>query len=187
MIWLLRNTPNILTALRLAAAPALVLLLLNADYDAALAVFVFAGLSDAADGYLAKRFKLTTRFGRYLDPAADKLLMLAAFVTLTHLAIVPFWLTALVIARDLAIVLGVGLARMMALPLRVVPLFVGKVSTVVQVSYIALVLLILAAGLDWPRTALAAAAIAGAATAVSGIAYAQLWFRALARSGSTAA
>ena len=116
---LLRQAPNILSALRVVAAPIAAVLILDGIDVAALCVFVFAGLSDAADGYLAKRFALTSRFGAWLDPAADKLLMLASFVTLTMVGAVPLWLTVLVIGRDLAIVLGVGLARLLEAPLRI--------------------------------------------------------------------
>ena len=80
----------------------------TASAVAALCVFVFAGLSDALDGFLAKRFALTSRFGAWLDPAADKLLMLASYVALTMVGAVPLWLTALVIGRDVAIVAGVA-------------------------------------------------------------------------------
>ena len=72
---LLRHLPNLLTTLRLAAAPATAGLLAAGHFSAALALFVFAGLSDAADGFLAKRFGLSTPLGRFLDPLADKALM----------------------------------------------------------------------------------------------------------------
>lgn len=181
MTGFLRNIPNILTGLRLACAPALALLLLWGHERAALAVFIFAGLTDAADGWLAKRFHLATRFGRYLDPAADKLLMLFAFVALTSMGATPLWLTAVVIARDIAIVGGIALAKYLALPLRVAPLPIGKISTAVQVGYIALVLVVLAFDLDWPQTAAFAGVVAGAFTIASWLAYGQLWLRAAAR------
>ncbi|HXL99842.1 MAG TPA: CDP-alcohol phosphatidyltransferase family protein [Rhizomicrobium sp.] len=181
MIWFLRNIPNILTALRLACAPALALLLLWAHQSAALAVFVFAGLTDAADGWLAKRFHLATRFGRYLDPAADKLLMLFAFVALTAMGVTPLWLTVVVIARDAAIVGGIVVAKSLALPLRVVPLPIGKISTAVQVAYIALVLVVLAFDLDWPQISAFAAVVTGAFTIASWLAYGQVWLKAAAR------
>lgn len=139
----LRQTPNILSGMRLILAPIAAWLILN-EYDvAALCVFIFAGLSDAADGYLARNFGLASRFGAFLDPLADKLLMLASYLSLTAAGAVPVLLTALVIGRDIVIVAGVGLARVLALPLEVKPLLVGKLSTVAQVLYIALVLLLL--------------------------------------------
>ncbi len=133
----MRHIPNILTALRLAAAPATAWLLVIGNYTAAFGFFVFAGLSDAADGYLAKRYSLSTRFGRILDPAADKALMLAAFATLSYLGDVPVWLTALVIGRDIFIVTGIGVLMLLGTPVRIAPLLIGKLSTALQVLYIA--------------------------------------------------
>lgn len=181
MTRVLRNLPNILTGLRLFAAPALAFLIIGGAYNAACGVFVFAGLSDAADGFLAKRFGLATRFGRYLDPAADKLLMLLTFMTLTWMGIAPLWLAVLVIGRDAAIVIGLLLARFLVMPVTVEPIILGKLSTAVQIFYIALMLVMLAAGLDWPQVAKAVAYVTGAVTIVSWLAYAQIWFRALAR------
>jgi cardiolipin synthase (CMP-forming) len=183
---LLRNIPNFLTALRLAASPALVALLWRGHDYAALIVFAFAGLTDAADGYLAKRYSLQTRFGRYLDPAADKLLMLASFVTLTLLGVTPLWLTVLVIARDAAIVLGIGLAHLWALPVRATPSFLGKVSTAVQVVYVGIMLVLLTFDIE-VQTLVDFAQIAVAAfTLASGLGYAQIWLRAATHSRRTA-
>lgn len=181
-----RHLPNILTALRMCAAPLTAYLILRAQYAPALSVFIFAGLSDVLDGYLARRMEYSSRFGVYLDPAADKLLMLASFVTLTMIHAIPFWLTALVIGRDLAIVMGVGLARLFSLPLEVAPLNIGKASTVIQVGYVAMVLLLLALGSDMPDVVLAGAIAAGAVTVASWLAYAQLWLRAFALGRRTA-
>lgn len=175
----LRQIPNLLTALRLAAAPVFAALLMSGHDRAALGIFAFAGLSDAADGFLARHFGLTTRFGHYLDPAADKLLMLAAFLTLAALGLSPWWLTVLVIARDVAIVLAVLLAYLISLPLRIQPLFIGKVNTVVQVSYIGLVLIIPVFGIDAAQIPEWAALLTAAFTLLSWFAYAGLWFGAL--------
>lgn len=101
--------PNALTVGRILTVPPLVFLLLVGAYPAALAVAVFAGLSDLLDGWLARRFGWQTRFGSLADPAADKLLMTAGYLTLAWLGFLPVWLVALVIFRDLVIVLG-GLA-----------------------------------------------------------------------------
>lgn len=178
---LLRHLPNFLTGLRLAAAPTLAFLLVSGLDRAALGVFAFAGLSDAADGFLAKRFGLATRFGRLLDPAADKLLMVAAFVTLTMLGIAPLWLTLLVIGRDAAIVAGIVLARLVSLPLRIEPLLVGKASTAIQIAYIALALLLLTFGLGWPQGERFAADATALLTGVSWVAYAGVGLEALSR------
>lgn len=175
----LRHLPNLLTGLRLASAPAVALLLIGGNDRAALGIFALAGLSDAADGFLAKRFGFATRFGRYLDPAADKLLMLASFVTLTMLRVAPFWLTAIVIGRDAAIILGVVIVVLLDLPVMVTPLFVGKLSTACQIGYVALALILLSAGLDWPVLLRAAGIATAAATLVSWLGYGRVLFTAL--------
>jgi cardiolipin synthase (CMP-forming) len=177
----LRQAPNILSALRLVAAPIAAWLILNEKDVAALCVFVAAGLSDAADGFLAKKFGLASRFGAWLDPAADKLLMLASFVTLTIVKQVPWQVTALVIGRDIAIVLGVLLAKLLALPLEVKPLMAGKISTVVQVLYIALVLLLMCLHEAPPLARNIGVAMVTFFTAWSFLAYGVLWLRCATR------
>lgn len=183
---MLKHLPNLLTGLRLAAAPALALLLFAGADRAALGVFAFAGLSDAADGFLAKRFGFATRFGRFLDPVADKLLMFASFVTLSLMNVTPLWLTALIIARDLAIVFGILVARVLALPIRVEPLLIGKASTAVQIVYVALALVLLTFGMHWTLLENIAADMTAIVTAASWLAYAGVGARALARRRSTA-
>jgi len=183
---LLRHLPNFLTALRLFAAPLTAYFIWNDRDIAALCVFAFAGLSDVLDGYLARRFSPGSRFGVYLDPAADKVLMLASFVTLTMIGAVPFWLTALVIGRDIAIVVGVALAWMFSLPVQVAPLNIGKASTVVQVCFIGLVLLLLALNTDQSNMIFAATIATAAVTIASWLAYGQLLLRALAVGRRTA-
>lgn len=179
---MLRHLPNLLTLLRLLAAPLTAFLVLKGLDKAALGVFVFAGLSDAADGYLAKRLSPGSRFGVYLDPAADKLLMLASFITLTriHSEIAPLWLTAIVIGRDVAIILGLLVARLLALPLHVAPLTIGKASTAVQVGFVALALFVLAFDIAAPRLMMAAAVAAATLTVASWIGYTQVLVKAFA-------
>ena len=177
----LRQAPNLLTGSRLVCAPLLALLLMRGHDTAALCVFVFAGLTDAADGYLAKRYNLASRLGRYLDPAADKLLMLACFLTLTRLGVTPLWLTVLVIARDVIIVCAIVLAHYLALPLRIAPSLLGKISTAAQVCYVGSMLVLLAFTIAWPMLAYGAALVAGALTLASWLNYAALWLQALAR------
>ncbi|MBS0275276.1 MAG: CDP-alcohol phosphatidyltransferase family protein [Proteobacteria bacterium] len=186
MTFLLRNIPNFLTALRLAASPALAALLWRGHDYAALIVFAIAGATDALDGYLAKRFNLQSRFGRYMDPAADKLLMLTSFLALTVLGVTPVWLTALVIARDAAIVLGIGLAHLLSLPLRATPSLLGKVSTAVQVTYVGVMLLLLTFDIHAPVLINFAQIAVAAFTLASGLGYAQIWLRAATHARRTA-
>ncbi len=183
MSGLFKHVPNLLTGLRLASAPAVALLLIGRNDGWALGIFALAGLSDAADGFLAKRFGFATRFGRYLDPAADKLLMLASFFTLTMMGVAPLWLTAIVIGRDLAIILGVVLVVLLDLPVNVQPLFVGKLSTACQIGYVAFALVLLSFGIKWP-VALAVAGVAtAAATLLSWLAYGQILLMAIWKRG----
>lgn len=175
---LLRHLPNVLTALRLAAAPLTAYLILNGHGVEALVVFVLAGLSDALDGFLARRYSLTTQFGGFLDPAADKLLMLAALLSLSAIQAVPLWLAVLIIARDIAIVLAVLVAFIFSLPIRMQPLAIGKASTVVQICYICLLLLLLAFDLVVPEVTQGAAIVTGAVTLASWAAYALVWLKA---------
>lgn len=179
MTALLRNIPNLLTAIRVVLAPLTAYLLLHHHDLAALIVFACAGASDALDGFLARRFGLVSRFGEYLDPAADKLLMLACFVTLAMMHLTPLWLTALVIGRDVAIVVGVGIAWLFNLPVKIEPLVVGKASTVVQVGYIGLVLLLLTFDVGMPVLAEAAGIIAAGFTLMSWFSYGQLLLKAV--------
>ncbi|HJW41273.1 MAG TPA: CDP-alcohol phosphatidyltransferase family protein [Rhizomicrobium sp.] len=176
----LRQVPNALTAIRTVLAPLTAYLILLDRNLAALSVFAFAGASDALDGFLARRFGLVSRFGEYLDPAADKLLMLASFVTLTVVHQVPLWVTAIVIGRDVAVVIGVVLAHLLSLPLKVAPLLIGKANTVVQVCYVALMLLMLTLHVDMPALAVAGAVTSAAFAIASLLAYAQLLLRAIA-------
>lgn len=171
--------PNLLTGLRLVLSPALALLTLSGRYGEAFAVFLFAGASDVADGYLAKRFGLATTLGRILDPAADKILMLLSFLALMAIGVAPVWLTALVIGRDLAIVLGAGVAWMLDLPMRIAPLPLGKATTAMQIAYIALMLMFLLTGFSDPQMAAGMAIAVAVVTLASGLNYAAIWLRAL--------
>jgi cardiolipin synthase len=179
MTVLLRHVPNLITMLRLAAAPMTAGLLVAGHFNAAFGLFAFAGLSDAADGFLAKRFNLASRLGRFLDPAADKALMLAAFVTLAMLDDVPVWLAVTVIARDLLILLGLAFALALRAPVTVQPLFLGKVCTALQVLYIGWHLAALA--FDWPSDAVAPADayLVAVVAWVSGLAYFGVWLKSM--------
>lgn len=186
MTTILRHLPNVITTMRLAAAPATAGLLAAGHFNAALGLFAFAGLSDAADGFLAKRFNFGSRLGRILDPAADKALMLVLFVTLAALGNVPIWLSATVVARDAAIVGGLAVAVVWRAPIRVQPLLIGKLCTALQVVYIGWHLAALAfefpANMLAPGDAYAVAAIAW----LSGFAYLAMLIKAM-RSRSRAA
>jgi len=186
MMRVLRHVPNALTAFRLFAAPALALVLAEGHAAAGFVLFALAGLSDAIDGYLAKRLASPSRFGAFLDPAADKLLMLVAFLMLTRLGITPIWLTTIVIGRDVAIVIGLLVGLALALPLTIAPLPIGKASTVVQVSYVGLMLFLHALQVNLQTVRSAGEVVVAAVTVLSWLAYGQLLLRAFSLRRRTA-
>lgn len=148
---MLAQIPNLLTLLRIAACPVLVLLLRDHGYALALAVFLAAGITDGLDGYIAKRFNCESGLGAILDPIADKLLIASAYIMLAVLEHIPFYLLVTVMFRDLVIVVGylVLLALGDEVPMK--PTYLSKVNTCVQ---IALVIAVLLAQADLSRIAL---------------------------------
>lgn len=128
------NLPNLITLGRLLAVPLIVWLMLDGRFGAAFWVFVLAGLSDGLDGLLAKRYAWETALGRYLDPLADKALLMSIYVTLGLQGFVPTWLAVIVVSRDLAIIAGVLLAHTLARPVAIRPLPASKVNTVAQIT-----------------------------------------------------
>ena len=170
----LSHLPNVITLARVALVPVLILLLKEQDYTAALIVFVIAGLSDALDGYLAKRLNVQSRLGAVLDPAADKLLLVSTYVMLTVLGHIPFWLVLVVAFRDLLIVGGYLLYTSHAGPVKMRPSFVSKLNTFLQITLVTVILAQQAAGLAWlPAEALIYAVLAS--TVLSGAHYLWLW------------
>ena len=171
------NLPNALSLGRLLAVPVIVWLLLREAYVGAFVVFALAGISDAIDGYIAKQFGMDTEIGRFLDPIADKTLLVSIYITLGHQEILPVWLVILVVSRDLLIVGGALLAYTMSQPMRPTPLFISKINTVLQISLAATVLgdVAFQAGLAMPAAALMYAV--AASTALSGARYLVNWIR----------
>lgn len=177
---MIRHLPNIVSALRLLAAPFAGWLILAGQDTASLVVFALAGGSDAVDGFIARRWGVVSRFGAWLDPVADKLLMLFCFTALWCIEAAPFWLVFLVIARDIGIAAGWLMIRLVPLKVATGPLPAGKASTVVQVLYVFAILLMLAFDIDAPRLARLLAAACGIATLLSAAAYAGVFLRGVA-------
>jgi cardiolipin synthase len=105
------------------------------EYLVALGLFMFAGLSDGVDGYLAKRFNWTSELGKFLDPLADKLLLVTVFVEAAWMGLAPWWLTSAVVARDVLIALGALAYRLLIGPLRGRPTISSKINTLMQLLY----------------------------------------------------
>jgi cardiolipin synthase (CMP-forming) len=137
----------------------------------ALALFFAAAVSDGLDGYLAKRFNWTSELGKVLDPLADKLLLITVFVESAWLGLVPWWLTAAVVARDVLIALGALVYRLWFGPLRGHPTVLSKINTALQLLYVMLVVLNTAYGVPMREILDAAAVLALASTVLSGLHY----------------
>jgi cardiolipin synthase len=174
------NLPNLITLARLLSVPVAIALLLETRYAAAFWVFIAAGISDALDGWIAKRFDRRTRLGALLDPAADKALLAGVCVTLALVGQLPIWFVVLVVLRDLLIVLGYALMRGSAAARHFGPLYISKINTLVQITLVGFVLARLGLGIEaGPSTRLLIAA-AAATTVLSGLAYFVRWARILA-------
>lgn len=177
---LLRCAPNALSFFRLLVAPVVAFLVLEAQFSAALGIFLLAGLSDALDGYLARLYALSSRFGACLDPVADKLLMFAGYASLAYVALIPGWLAAVVVGRDFLILGGLAFAQVRRMPVAVRPLIVGKISTLTQLGFVVLVLVVQMFDGSWPALVQIGAGVVLLFTLWSLAAYAGVWGRAFA-------
>jgi cardiolipin synthase len=131
------NVPNTLSILRILSIPVFVIFLLYDRFFVALLIFIGAGITDGLDGLIARVFNQKTAIGAYLDPIADKLMLITSFIVLAILRIIPGWLTVIVISRDVIILLGVLLLQLTSHKVEIKPIFIGKASTVMQLVTIA--------------------------------------------------
>jgi cardiolipin synthase len=167
--------PNILTLLRLAAAPVLVVLLRDESYGLGLAIFLLAGISDGLDGYIAKRYHCESRLGAILDPIADKVLLVSACVMLTLLDHLPFWLLVAIVFRDLLIVGGYLVLVTLHGSVQMHPSIVSKLNTVMQITLVVVVLAAQAGVLDAGALTRALIVVVSITTALSGAHYVWVW------------
>lgn len=171
----LQHLPNLITLSRIALVPVLILLLNDRNYAASLAVFAIAGVSDALDGFLAKRLDVKSRLGAVLDPAADKLLLVSTYVMLAILGHIPFWLVLVVAFRDLLIVGGYLAYTSHAGPVKMRPSWLSKLNTLAQIALACLILAQEAAGRVWPAAVDALVYAVLATTVASGAHYLWSW------------
>lgn len=167
--------PNLITLSRIALAPALVLVLNDGDYRLALAIFVIAGLSDGLDGFIAKRFHYQSRFGAILDPAADKILLVSAYVMLTVLHQLPLWLVIVVVFRDLLIIGGYVVYTSMYGPVHMRPSWISKFNTFMQIALVVIVLFEQAFDIAYPQVITILAYLVFVTTVASGGHYLWTW------------
>ena len=148
------SIPNLITLARILLVPVVVWAIASNQMLFAFLLFAAAGVSDAVDGFLAKRFGMTSQLGAYLDPLADKVLIVSIYISLGILDVLPRWLVILVVSRDLLIVGGVILSWVVGKPVGVKPHPVSKANTAAQLVLVGLVLASLGFGFDagWALT-----------------------------------
>lgn len=152
-------------------------LIIAGHYAAALLLFLFAGVTDVVDGYLAKQFDWRTWLGALLDPIADKLLIAGLFVTLVYTGDIPFWLAAVVIIRDVVIIAGAAFYHFLIGPFDGEPTRISKLNTALELLFVLLILS--QASFDWPPLAIIIVVGAGVLVTVvlSGMDYVWSWSR----------
>jgi cardiolipin synthase len=142
------SIPNIITLARILLVPVIVWAIASNQMEIAFAIFIVAGVSDAVDGFLAKRFNMASELGALLDPLADKALLVSIYVALGIWGAVPRWIVILVVSRDIMIVAAVIVSWLLGKPVPMKPLMVSKLNTVAQVAFAALVLAALSFGFN---------------------------------------
>jgi cardiolipin synthase len=171
------SIPNLITLGRILLVPVVVWAIAQGFMWLAFVLFLAAGVSDAVDGFLAKRFGMTTVLGAYLDPLADKALIVSIYVTLGINALIPRWLVILVVSRDIMIIGGIMLSWVMGSPLKIKPLLVSKLNTVAQIVFACAVLGSLGFGIEVPLVTLVLTGLVAALTLLSVAAYVAEWAR----------
>ncbi len=173
---LMAHLPNLITLGRLLLVPAIIVAIVQSRWPQAFAIFLLAGVSDAVDGFLAKRLDLRTELGAHLDPLADKALIVSIYVALVVRDVLPPWIMILVASRDAIIVAAIMVSWLMERPVAIRPLWISKINTAAQIAFAAYVLAAKAFG--WPLETffqLAMWSVAGL-TGASAFAYLLQWF-----------
>ena len=132
--------PNLITILRVLLVPIFVIYIINDRTLGSLIIFIIASVSDALDGFIARVFHQKSDLGTYLDPLADKILLVTAYITLSILKMIPSWLAVLIISRDVIILLGVLVLYLNRHPVNVHPSLLSKSTTCLQIATILMVL-----------------------------------------------
>ena len=171
------NIPNLITLGRILLVPIVVWAITSGAMWIAFVLFVAAGVSDAVDGFLAKRFHMATELGAYLDPLADKALIVSIYLSLGINGAIPRWLVILVVSRDILIVGGIMLAWLIGNPLKIKPLLVSKLNTVAQIVFACVVLGSLGYNIQVDTLKLVLMGLVAALTLLSVAAYVAEWVR----------
>lgn len=179
------NLPNIITLGRILLVPVTIWLIVAGQFGFAFLVFIVAGVGDGIDGYIARRYQMKTQLGAYLDPLADKLLLVSIYISLGLLQHMPAWLVILVASRDVLIVGAVILSWIMDKPIKVQPLITSKINTAAQIAFAGGQLAILAWMADATWFMEIGSAIVATLTVASAALYMRAWARHMANGAST--
>ena len=174
---LLRSLPNLITLGRLVLVPAVITMIASDQWVGAFACFLVAGISDGIDGWLAKRFHLRTELGAYLDPLADKALLISIYVSLAWVHVAPVSLAVLVVFRDVMIIGAVIVSWVLGNPVEIRPLFISKANTTVQIVFAAGVLAAESFSIQLGPIFQISVYIVAALTLASAAAYLSQWLR----------
>ncbi len=174
---------NLITILRLLLVPGVVLAMLQARWEWAFAGFLVAGVSDGVDGFIARQFNQRSQLGAYLDPIADKTLLVSVFVVLGYIGELPLWLVIAAVSRDGLIVCAVLLSTIIGNPVEMKPLLVSKVNTAVQILLACIVLAELAFGMGFGPLRLLLIILSGLLTVASAAAYLLGWLKHMSGNG----
>ncbi len=172
---LFASLPNLITLARLLLTPLAVSMIVSQRFVEAFLIFLAAGISDAIDGFIARRFELRTELGAYLDPLADKALLVSIYVTLAVVGALPPAIAILVVSRDLMILFAVLVSWLLSKPVAINPVWVSKLNTAAQITFAAYILGAKAWGLDPPPMQGIAVWVVAALTLASGGVYIKQW------------
>ena len=178
---ILGNIPNFITLARMLMTPVAVMMIISQRFLPAFLIFILAGVSDGVDGFIAKKFDLRTEVGAYLDPLADKALLISIYVSLAIYANLPAWIAITVVSRDVMILVAVLVSWLLDKPVEIRPVWVSKLNTVAQIALAGVALGIRAFGLDQQLLLTSLEVLVAATTLASGGVYIAQWLDHMSR------
>jgi cardiolipin synthase len=178
--------PNIITIARLICVPVIIYAMLLGALDVAFLLFLAAGISDGVDGFIARRYNQRSKLGAYIDPVADKLLLVSTFIMLGFIEALPLWLIITVVSRDVLIIAAVVLSSLTHNPVEMKPIFVSKANTAMQVVLLVVVLAQLSLGVAFGPLVDILILVVALLTVLSGAAYLRTWLAHMAKASDDA-
>jgi cardiolipin synthase len=170
---MIKFVPNILSFFRLAAPIFLTPMILENDFKSAFVIFGLAASSDFLDGYLARKFHVSSDFGSVLDPLADKVLIISSYALLAYLKFIPTYVAALVVGRDFLILNAVAICKFLRIALKIQPLLSSKINTALQLLFLVGILACKSLAMNIPWLTELCGLIVSVSTIFSGAEYAQ--------------